>query len=196
MRFRLLAFAKDPGKKIQIYYPTWWFDGDESHGTIRKKSVVSGVWPLKTQLVFVENHLKQRELRKKISGCGIFRLNKSKIFWCQKKNTRILVQPVPPSIGRPWVTTQCGCQPKNRGGTPKSSILIGFSMVFHYKPSILGYPNFWKHPCSLITQQKYVPWSKVAFFGDKVIPPLMGILVMGPYKPLVLGWWPSPIIRK
>ena len=31
---------------------------------------------------------------------------------------------------------------KNRG-TPKSSILIG---VFHYKPSILGYPCFWKHP--------------------------------------------------
>ena len=27
-------------------------------------------------------------------------------------------------------------------GTPKSSIL----MVFHYKPSILGYPYFWKHP--------------------------------------------------
>ena len=31
---------------------------------------------------------------------------------------------------------------KNRG-TPKSSILIGFSLN---KPSILGYPNFWKHP--------------------------------------------------
>ena len=28
-------------------------------------------------------------------------------------------------------------------GTPKSSILIG---VFHYKPSILGYPYFRKHP--------------------------------------------------
>ena len=28
-------------------------------------------------------------------------------------------------------------------GTPKSSILIG---VFHHKPSILGYPYFWKHP--------------------------------------------------
>ena len=28
-------------------------------------------------------------------------------------------------------------------GTPKSSILIG---GFHYKPSILGYPYFWKHP--------------------------------------------------
>ena len=33
---------------------------------------------------------------------------------------------------------------KNRG-TSKSSILIGFSTI-NYKPSILGYPYFWKHP--------------------------------------------------
>ena len=31
---------------------------------------------------------------------------------------------------------------KNNGGAPKSSILIGLS---NYKPSILGYPYFWKH---------------------------------------------------
>ena len=29
-------------------------------------------------------------------------------------------------------------------GTPKSSILIGFSII-NYKPSILGYHYFWKH---------------------------------------------------
>ena len=29
------------------------------------------------------------------------------------------------------------------GKPPKSSI---FNRVFHYKPSILGYPYFWKHP--------------------------------------------------
>ena len=34
--------------------------------------------------------------------------------------------------------------PKIVGFPPKSSILMGF---FHYKPSILGYPYFWKHPC-------------------------------------------------
>ena len=28
-------------------------------------------------------------------------------------------------------------------GTPK---IINFNRVFHYKPSILGYPYFWKHP--------------------------------------------------
>ena len=32
-------------------------------------------------------------------------------------------------------------------GTPKSSILIGFSIII-YKPSMLGYPYFWKHPVS------------------------------------------------
>ena len=31
---------------------------------------------------------------------------------------------------------------KNKG-TPKSS---NFNRVFHYKPSILGYPSIWKHP--------------------------------------------------
>ena len=26
--------------------------------------------------------------------------------------------------------------------------IIHFNRVFHYKPSILGYPYFWKHPTS------------------------------------------------
>ena len=32
---------------------------------------------------------------------------------------------------------------KNRGGSPKSSILTGFSIT---KPSMMGYQYFWKHP--------------------------------------------------
>ena len=58
--------------------------------------------------------------------------------------------------------------------------MIHFNRVFHYKPSILGYPYFWKHPNS---NQKNDPWifkekktganytevfpidSKVSFFG-------------------------------
>ena len=32
---------------------------------------------------------------------------------------------------------------KNRGVSPQ---IIHFNRVFHYKPSILGYPYFWKHP--------------------------------------------------
>ena len=31
-------------------------------------------------------------------------------------------------------------------GTPKSSIFTGFSIINIYKPSILGYHHFWKHP--------------------------------------------------
>ena len=33
---------------------------------------------------------------------------------------------------------------ENNIGTPKSS--INYTRGFHYKPSILGYPYFWKHP--------------------------------------------------
>ncbi len=37
-----------------------------------------------------------------------------------------------------------GCWTKNRGKTPQ---IIHFKRVWnHYKPSILGYPYFWKHP--------------------------------------------------
>ena len=43
---------------------------------------------------------------------------------------------------------------KNRG-TPKSSILIG---IFHYKPSILGYHYFWKHPYIHIPLLKYMSY--------------------------------------
>ena len=32
---------------------------------------------------------------------------------------------------------------KNSGNYPQ---IIHFNWVFHYKPSILGYPYFWKHP--------------------------------------------------
>ncbi len=48
------------------------------------------------------------------------------------------------SLGDWWVLTHGFFQ--NRGGPPKSS---HFNRVFPYKPSILGYPYFSKHPnCS------------------------------------------------
>ena len=37
------------------------------------------------------------------------------------------------------------CVSKKRGRYPQ---IIHFNRVFHYKPSILGYPYFWKHPCT------------------------------------------------
>ena len=60
-----------------------------------------------------------------------------------------------PGLGRPTKTQKkrCRMQGERSGsltfvcfqnrGTPKSSILIGFSII---NPSILGYPYFWKHP--------------------------------------------------
>ena len=45
---------------------------------------------------------------------------------------------------------------KNRGVKPPQ--IIHFNRVFHYKmykPSILGYPYFWKHPNKLITPWKF-----------------------------------------
>ena len=48
-------------------------------------------------------------------------------------------------------------------GTPKSSILIGFSI--NYKPSILGYPYFWKHPFwkRSLTCRESEEWKNIPF---------------------------------
>ena len=34
------------------------------------------------------------------------------------------------------------------------------------------------------------------YIGDKLIPPSIGILTIGIGKLLLLGWWPSPIVKK
>ena len=52
---------------------------------------------------------------------------------------------------------------KNNGNR-KSSILIG---VFHYKPSILGYPYFWKHPY-LSTGLKLETTKRHRIFGHRI----------------------------
>ena len=51
------------------------------------------------------------------------------------------------------------------GFPPKSSILIG---VFDSKPSILGYPYFWKHPNGW-----FFPVSAVRFFFAFVLTTLL-----------------------
>ncbi len=63
-----------------------------------------------------------------------------------------------------------GCQPKNRGGPHKSSILIGFSIIFtiHFGGK---HPYFWKHPYVRILKKVQVPvpvvvwlvWSPIWF---------------------------------
>ena len=50
--------------------------------------------------------------------------------------------------------------PKIVGFHPKSSISF---RVFHYKPSILGYPYFWKHPYG-----DYLLFIILFFFGGGV----------------------------
>ena len=49
------------------------------------------------------------------------------------------------SPGQAWpnVDGQVKMDVSENGGTPKSSY---FNRVFRYKPSILGFPYFWKHP--------------------------------------------------
>ena len=49
-------------------------------------------------------------------------------------------------------------------GTPQ---IIHFNRVFHYKPSILGYPNFWKHPYIFIY---YVCFSPSPPLSSKQLP--------------------------
>ena len=58
------------------------------------------------------------------------------------------------------------------GGTPKSSI---FHRVFHYKPSILGYPYFWKHPYCACFGFSSPPLKKIkewiGIWGDEIHTP-------------------------
>ena len=43
--------------------------------------------------------------------------------------------------------------------------IIHFNRVFHYKPSILGYPYFWKHPFQTNYFQLNVWWSGLSFWS-------------------------------
>ena len=58
--------------------------------------------------------------------------------------------PTPCYVGQGWDPTLITNQQEyvdvseNSGFSPQ---IIHFNRVFHYKPSILGYPYFWKHPC-------------------------------------------------
>ena len=59
---------------------------------------------------------------------------------------------------------------------PKSSILIG---VLHYKPSILGYPYFWKYPYEhwqflIFLKHPQLQVSQFTVFIISVFSPLSG----------------------
>ena len=66
------------------------------------------------------------------------------------------------------------CVSKNRG-YPQ---IIHFDRVFHYKPSILGYPYFWKHPFAVFSKtsvscsqmkvlQAFQPWLHFVLAAGK-----------------------------
>ncbi len=87
---------------------------------------------------------------------------------------------------------------------PFPSLPASWSKVQGLQPKLRWWPwviNIW---CSMerhteytifVIIKIYVPWSKLLVLG-MVIPPLIGNPYNGPCKPLLLGWWPSPIIWK
>ncbi len=68
---------------------------------------------------------------------------------------------------------------KNRG-TPKSS---HFNRIFHYKPSILGYHYFWKHP------YRYTYWyqSSISWVGFSPQPTLLAAELLVGLSVLAFG---------
>ena len=68
---------------------------------------------------------------------------------------------LPNNTNSPWQKPYM-CVSENRG-TPKSSIL---NRIFHYKPSILRHPYFWKHPYGgcLISSLEYLEWQIAGWF--------------------------------
>ena len=87
--------------------------------------------------IYMRAHMlkEKKSTNPKISG-EIFHLKQAWLYClsspgCKKATQDIL------TVRITWVSTQ------KYGKTPKSSY---FNRVFHYKPSILGYPYIWKHP--------------------------------------------------
>ena len=62
-------------------------------------------------------------------------------------------------------------------GTPQ---IIHFNMVFHYKPSILGYPYFWKHPYKSTIQN---PWIRHGY-----IPTIRSLGFRGNRRMWISSW--------
>ena len=45
-----------------------------------------------------------------------------------------------------WMNQTAHMEVSWNGGTPGTPKIIHFNRIFHYKPSILGYPHLWKPP--------------------------------------------------
>ncbi len=78
-----------------------------------------------------------------------------------------------------WTKIHLGAS-KNRGG-PKASIK---NRVFHYKPSILGYHYFWKHPFSKDVYTNHRWWLSDLYVINSIIVAIDPWF--GPSR-----WWPG-----
>ena len=79
----------------------------------------------------------------------------------------LIVPPCEGTIWHPNWKVQVDMGVSKNSGTPKSS---HFDRVFHYKPSISGYPYFWKHP--------YTKWLAI----DYSTPPERKTAKLNPWK--------------
>ena len=75
--------------------------------------------------------------------------------------------------------------PKIVGFPPKSSILIG---IFNYKPSILGYPYFWKHPNQYTANRSFQKKTPNPTTPPENHPPPVRVTMVGPKVLFTMKW--------
>ena len=97
-------------------------------------------------------------------------------------------------------TSIYGCWTKNNGKTPQ---IIHSNRVFHYKLSILGYPNFWKHP--YVNFDVWIGWWFSSIWDQLIVETLEMMIDMYSWNGLTLwglacgccwGLWPDTPPKK
>ena len=109
--------------------------------------------------------------------------------WSKRSGDQIWASRKPPRArawnGKPGSSSEYMGVSENSGFSPQ---IIHSNRVFHYKPSILGYPYFWKHP-NVPGSYELLILAMVTHhtFND-------GNPYHGFFKtPILLGWWVYPL---
>ena len=76
---------------------------------------------------------------------------------------------------------------ENSGISPQ---IIHFNRAFHYKPSILGYHYFWKHPCIFTYTFELFFFSGKSIGKRGISMDRMGSGIPPPCSPLFATWFP------